>query len=195
MSEGKKKKKSQAENEWELDSDTFTVITDEFEKDSERSVAVLVGAVLSESLDGLLRSHFVDNRKVSRKLLEGGIGPIGTFSVRIDVSYILGLISRQRHRDLHIIRKIRNDFAHDVMGCSFEDTKIKDQINELKKSFQSSEVYKAFRYRLGDKSSRWEFQFISSMCMLELRRETKLIKRLNEKELEWTHTVRLRERS
>jgi len=57
---------------------------------------------------------------------------LGTFSARIDAAYCLGLLSKDENRDLHLIRKIRNDFAHKLIDMSFESQEIASRCRELK---------------------------------------------------------------
>jgi hypothetical protein len=64
-------------------------------------------------------------------LFDGANAPLGTFSSRIEMSYRIGLISVKFTRDLHLVRKIRNDFAHNIHGCSFEDVKVRARVTEL----------------------------------------------------------------
>jgi len=52
------------------------------------------------------------------KLFEG-VGPLRTFSAKIDIAYSMGLISAGVRRDLHAMREIRNEFAHSDGILSF----------------------------------------------------------------------------
>ena len=38
--------------------------------------------------------------------------PLGTLSSRIDVCYLAKIINKDIHNELHLIRKIRNQFGH-----------------------------------------------------------------------------------
>ena len=58
-------------------------------------------------------------------------GPLGSFSARIDLAYALGLIGKKAARDLHLIRKIRNDFAHDPKTIMFDDDRVAKRCSEL----------------------------------------------------------------
>lgn len=70
-------------------------------------------------------------RQVKDTLLDGPNAPLSNFSSRIDFAFRIGIISHQLARDIHIIRKIRNDFAHSYEPRTFEDGKIRDQVNAL----------------------------------------------------------------
>ena len=65
------------------------------------------------------------------KELLGTDSPLSSFSARINASFALGLIPAAVHRDLHLIRKIRNDFAHKLSVHSFEESPFRDWCSEL----------------------------------------------------------------
>lgn len=51
--------------------------------------------------------------------------------LRIEACYALGLISDREHHDLDLLRKIRNDFAHDI-HTSFDSQPVIDRCAQLK---------------------------------------------------------------
>lgn len=114
--------------------DYFDFLVDEFGKESDRAAVILVASVAEELLQTLLRAHLVPAPSSSDELFDGPNAPLGTFSSRIEMCFRLGLISSKFTRDLHLIRKIRNDFAHNIHGCSFDDARVKSRVLELSKS-------------------------------------------------------------
>jgi len=111
---------------------------------AERSYAIIAGVSLEEALGKLLINFLVD-QKQSRDLLDGALG---SFVARINYAYCLGLISPDEFADLHLMRKIRNHFAHGQEGCSFDDEEVKNLCDNLKtirknplQSVESWEVY------------------------------------------------------
>jgi DNA-binding MltR family transcriptional regulator len=99
-----------------------------YRQESERSYAIVGGVELEESLGTLLLSFCVDDKQ-TEKALES---TLGSFYVRINVAWILGLISRDEYDDLHLIREIRNYFAHGTEGVSFEDKQVAERCGKLK---------------------------------------------------------------
>jgi hypothetical protein len=89
-------------------------------ENKDRTLAIVGGAELDESLRCLLLSFMVDAAP-SRELVNG---PLGTFYSRIQCAYALGLISVDELADLHVIRRIRNHFAHGPQGCTFDDEEV-----------------------------------------------------------------------
>ena len=100
-------------------------VSSEIFKESDRSVGVLLGAELDVLLEKLLHHALLPKNKKSNPLLEHD-GPLATFSSRIELCYRMGLISEDWHHDLQTIRKIRNEFAHGLLGTDFSTQKIRD---------------------------------------------------------------------
>lgn len=101
------------------------------ERNQERASAVVVAAYLSQELENLLRQFFVDDRAVADKLLSG-LGPLASFSACLETAFAAGLISEREHKNLDLIRKIRNSFAHNPdERLSFEAPEIRSRCLEL----------------------------------------------------------------
>lgn len=103
-----------------------TLITQE----SDRACALMAAAYLDVQLTNLLRAVLVEDTNVVNDLFEPS-KPIGTFSAKIDMAYLLGLLSKEEQRDLHLIRKIRNAFGHDPAPIDFSTPAISSRACEL----------------------------------------------------------------
>lgn len=112
------------------DLEYFSKFLKEFQGETDRGAALVGAALLDEQLLELLKSHLL-KKKQSKELLEGGTAPLGTFSARIKASYCLGLITDLEHKELQLIRKVRNEFAHHVHGLSFKDDAITSLCNNF----------------------------------------------------------------
>jgi mannitol operon repressor len=108
----------------EEDIKDFSAFLREFQDETDRGAALVGAAVIDDRLLETLRAFMVSNNAASA-LLDGGTAPLGTFSSRIDATYALGLISVHEHSECHIIRRIRNEFAHRKHGVTFMDEKIR----------------------------------------------------------------------
>jgi len=97
---------------------------------SQRGWAIIAASQLDEQLTALLRAFFVDDQRSADQLLED-TGAISAFGARIELAFLLGLISARERRMLNLIRKIRNDFAHNSRIASFSQSPIKDRCLEL----------------------------------------------------------------
>ena len=115
---------------WFEDSPRLNAVAATLQKESDRACAVLGAALVDQVLGDLIRSAMVE--EAPSKLFDG-YGPIASFSARIEISLGLGLISRDEHSDLHLIRKIRNVFAHEMdHELSFTTQAIAHRVAALK---------------------------------------------------------------
>lgn len=103
----------------------------EFQGETDRAAAVLGVAYLDALLESGLRAFLVDDDKRVSRLLKSE-GQLGTFSARALASYCLGLISEDQLRELRLLGRIRNRFAHELHGLSFANAKIEDLCQELR---------------------------------------------------------------
>jgi hypothetical protein len=98
--------------------------------ETDRGCALMAAAYLSEQLERLLRATLVHDDAAIDDLFRH-LGPLGSFSGRIEMCYAFGLLPAEARRDLHLIRKIRNDFGHVAHTLTFEDPGIADRCREL----------------------------------------------------------------
>ena len=104
----------------------------EFQKESDRGAALLGAAMIDDYLRRIIVAYLIDKKRVVDELLSGGNVPIATFSARNKVVYCLGLISRCEYFNIDTIRAIRNRFAHELHGLSFDNKEIVKLCKKLK---------------------------------------------------------------
>ena len=97
--------------------------------ESERGQVLISTGFLEEQLEEILRAHLLKNAG-TKTLFDGGNAPLGSFSSRIAACFALGLISAEEHRDLTLIRHIRNEFAHKI-HTTFTKPGIADRCAQL----------------------------------------------------------------
>ncbi len=114
----------------------FTAFLDEFNKESDRGVALITVAMLDDLLEKIILAFLIETAE-SPRLVTGFNAPLGTFSARSIACYSLGLISEPEYRECDNLRKIRNEFAHNVHQ-SFEDQKVKDICRNLTYAVQGT---------------------------------------------------------
>ncbi|RUL68504.1 DUF4145 domain-containing protein [Dyella choica] len=98
--------------------------------ESDRGAALMAAAYLDNKLAELLRLRLVDDAKTVKEALDVK-GPLGTFSSRINFCFLLGAIPANARNDLHLIRKIRNDFAHVAGPITFDDASVAEHCGQL----------------------------------------------------------------
>ena len=99
-------------------------------KETDRGCALVCVSFLETELGALLRGVFVDCEEVTDKLF-GPHGPLSTFSSRVEVAFSLGLLTNDSYRTIGLIRRIRNDFAHDYKERSFADHDVAQRCTEI----------------------------------------------------------------
>lgn len=99
-------------------------------RETDRGCALFATSYLDKALSDLLYCALAYDKKIESDLFEGN-APLATFSARIKIAFYLGKISKVERRDLDLLRKIRNEFAHNADAIDFEVGKLKNQCSEL----------------------------------------------------------------
>ncbi len=110
----------------------FNKFLPELNKESDRGMVLIAASYLDELMLKILKSYFLAG-KTSSALVDGFNAPLGTFSSRCTAAYSLGLISKMEFAEADLIRKIRNNFAHNI-HTSFSDNKVIELCRKLKYS-------------------------------------------------------------
>lgn len=100
-------------------------------QETARGSVLMSAAFLDDRLKSLLEARLVNNKTIVSQVFEFN-GALGTFSSRINFSYLLGLLPVNARTDLHTIRGIRNIFAHSALPLEFEDSEVVKLCNKLK---------------------------------------------------------------
>jgi len=181
----KPKKKRGTDKQWQFD-----YLFEQFQKESDRAAVILVSSIIDENLGALLKSHLVPIPTSEDNLFDNATSPLSTFSSKIDLCHRIGLISGKFARDLHVLRKIRNSFAHDLYGCSFENGSVKSRIKELENSVVLSKSINSIE-RDDDllEGPRGMFLYISGAMIWEINEKIDLITKITERELEFFYKV------
>ena len=114
---------------------------DDLRLESERAAVILAVAKLDVALFELLSKFLLSPPSSQDNLLDQD-GPLSAFSSRINIAYRLGLIDAEFTRSLHLVRRIRNAFAHDISGCSLEAGPQRDRVRELANPFLRSSDFR-----------------------------------------------------
>jgi hypothetical protein len=104
------------------------IILPDAEKQPDRSMAIVFVAVIDDHLTRAIEAKLVDHKKAKERLFTG-LGPLATFSARIDLGILLGFYKDDFAKVLHGLRKIRNAFAHDMRPLTFESPEIRGMAN------------------------------------------------------------------
>src|SRR3569832_1244104 len=96
--------------------DSYIAFEKEFGAESDRAAVILASAKLDELLHLAITRKLLACPTAQDDLLRTD-GPIGSFAARITLAHRLGLIDDTFAKTLHLIKRIRNDFAHESVGA------------------------------------------------------------------------------
>jgi hypothetical protein len=147
---------------------------DEFKKnfsaESDRACVVLVAARLDELLHQALSAHLLPPPTRDDNLLDSDRA-LGTFSSRIDACYRLGLIDAEFCRALHLLRRIRNEFAHESSDSSLEKSPHRERILQLSAPVVHLGNFEELRTKQFAKESHCRAMFSMCAWLLVIRLE------------------------
>lgn len=144
------------------------VLEREFKGESDRACVILGSAVLDSAVETLLKSFLLPSATADDPLFDGANACLATFSSRIEMAARLGLIDSAFAKNLHLVRRIRNDFAHNIAGCNFTDSAVMGRLTELRRSSGLPEKAPETRSNFPD-GPRGDFQMVVSAMQWLLR--------------------------
>jgi DNA-binding MltR family transcriptional regulator len=96
----------------------------------DRAMVLSLSTFIEDTLGRLLIAYFRDC-KATKELVEGFSAPLGTFGSRTKAAYAFGLVTEEQYKDMEILRKVRNQFAHNWEGVSLSRNDIQALIGQL----------------------------------------------------------------
>lgn len=100
-------------------------------KESDRGSVLVAVSIIDDVLAQLLKARLVTSLERNDELFDSAYAPFSTFSAKIDLAYRVALIRPNIRRSCHILRKIRNDFAHATEVKGFTHPATQDRIRGL----------------------------------------------------------------
>jgi DNA-binding MltR family transcriptional regulator len=105
-------------------------IFEEIQRQEDRGAAIIAGSFLDEFLLKAISSVLIDDEKSVEEIFEG-TAPLATFSAKIEMAYLMGLMSKRSRTLANAIRNVRNDFAHKLQPLTFDTSLIKGKCQTL----------------------------------------------------------------
>jgi hypothetical protein len=99
-------------------------------RESPRGTVLISCGFVEQQLKEILLALMLDDADVEQ-FVEGRNAPLGTLSSRISAAYFLGLITKDEYHDLTLMRRIRNDFAHEL-ETTFDTPSVVDRCRLLR---------------------------------------------------------------
>jgi len=107
----------------------FLPFLDDLNAESPRGRVLIAAGYLDELLKRVLLG-FMRDVKEAEDVVDGHNAPLGTLSARTTACFALGLIDEDELRELTLIRRIRNELAHNPKA-SFADSEIVNRCRQL----------------------------------------------------------------
>lgn len=136
----------------------FVTVMKLLQSESPRGQVLLAAALLEELLGRVLLAFFRET-KSAQTLVSEGRAALGTLSSRIDSCHALGLTSDDEHHNAHLIRGIRNKFAHKFY-TDFQQQSIKDACENFKTDSHAKDI--------DEPSAHQKFLFAATMLLLHM---------------------------
>lgn len=102
----------------------------ELQNGSDRAVAIVGGSIVEECLELALLAHLHRNKKITDQLFASS-GAFGAFATKIHLGFLTGIYGPDAHKELSIVKDIRNTFAHSLTVKAFDAQEIADRTNKL----------------------------------------------------------------
>ena len=146
----------------------FKEFADEFKVESDRAAVILGAAKLDLSLRQLLERFLLPVATGRDELLDGEAA-LSSFNTRINAVQRLGLIDASFAWALHLVRRIRNEFAHESSTGSLKAGGHRDRVRELAIALRDQPGYRGFRDLFGaEDDEAVEFRAVVCVMVLEL---------------------------
>ncbi len=110
---------------WMIGSDEESAALEELSSASDRAAAILAAVIVENRLTDALKKILHDDTKVANEMFRSS-GPVGVFSAKIDLAFLVGLCSADARRELVTVKDIRNAFAHSLAVTDFNTQKIEN---------------------------------------------------------------------
>jgi DNA-binding MltR family transcriptional regulator len=144
----------------------------ELQGQTDRGAAVIAGSMLEEMLRILLVQRMTPLSNRRHDAIFGKMAPLSSFSAKIEMALALGVITENFYYQLHAIREVRNRFAHQIEGLTFDHPDIQKAMH-VARSRSPKAVH--------DDKSDFMLRFLASAYMLGISaRDDIRIKTLSE---------------
>jgi len=119
---------------FDYQTDDFSAVWKEMDEAAPRAAAIMAGAFVEDALQWAIEGFFDRGLTSEEKIrvFEGGGAPLGSFYSKIVIGHALGLYGPIVRSDLHIIRQIRNAFAHSPRSVTFEMPEIVSECEKFR---------------------------------------------------------------
>lgn len=109
----------------------FLDLKNQLRSETDRGAVIVAAALFDEGLKSLLLARLIPSTQRNDELFSSAYAPLSSFSAKIDFSYRIGIIRESVRSSFHLLRKLRNDFAHSASISAFEYPSVQSRLREL----------------------------------------------------------------
>lgn len=111
----------------------------EIKRQRDRGAGIIACTILQDHLLAAIYTRITPHSDIASKMFKGN-GALGDFSTQIDLGFLFDLYTDFVREQLHLIRLIRNDFAHNSQPVSFRSQRSRCEL--LNPPRQASRVWR-----------------------------------------------------
>lgn len=149
----------------------FEEFVGQFRAESDRAAVILGAAKLDYLLFQLVDRALVPNYSKDDDLLDDN-RPLSSFSARISLAYRLGMIDASFAKALHLVRKIRNEFAHKIPNTRLDIAPHRDRIRELAAHVGNKDIVAKIKRAYFEEKQGPSAEFFAVVTMMVARLDT-----------------------
>jgi hypothetical protein len=115
-----------------IDYHLFRTVEQNIARESDRSCAIILYSVLDELMQGLILEECdASIPRLQNRMFDPQSGMLPNSAKRIFFAISLRWITKETFHKLNIIRKIRNEFAHNILCDSFNHLKVRGLLSSM----------------------------------------------------------------
>lgn len=114
--------------------DREQIVTETLLKESDRGCAIFGAQILADDLESLLRTCFRSDEESIKKVVNPlftTYAPLSSFSAKIQMAFAMRLITKGLRYHLDVVRRLRNEFAHESGPIDFDDPRCHTKLRIL----------------------------------------------------------------
>ena len=134
-------------------------VLEELKKQTDRGAGIIAASVTEELLAVVIQERLLPlNSDLRQALFERMNAPLSTMSAKINLGRALGLYSDVGAKRLHMLREVRNRFAHRIEALTFDHPIVVDAMQDGLADVPPPKF----------KSNRFAFEMIFAACCMLL---------------------------
>jgi len=145
------------------DSNEFESFFISLMKESDRALAIVSFSYIDSKLIELFTNEMNNDISGGAESLFSSNGPLGNSSSRIKMAFALNWISQDIYRDLELIRKIRNEFAHKHYTIDFSNGIILGYLSSMNQTENRILEYAEWAPEMGEVTNRIRYHLRAAL--------------------------------